>query len=137
MELTRIYLPKPNPENAYVSYEKQLQPRMDFENAELEKLFYDHEAEIMALVEREITDYVNCDDLCNDDENMFPKRCRLTGEWYLAGVSFSDEDFLSVQTAFLEIWNGEKIDYLGLEVILSFDDYMQEFFVDGVNSASI
>ena len=137
MELTRIYLPKPNPENEYVSYENQLQPRMKFENAELEKLFYIHEAEIMALVEREITDYVNCDDLCNDDENMFPKRCRLTGEWYLAGVSFSDEDYLSVQTAFLEIWNGEKTDYLGLEVILFYDDDAQEFFADGVNSASI
>ncbi len=137
MELTRIYLPKPNPENAYVFYENQLQPRMDFENAELEKLFYAHEAEIMAIVEREITDYVNCDELCNDDENMFPKRYRLTGEWYLAGVSFSDEDYLSVQTAFLEIWNGEKMDYLGLEVVLFYDDDTQEFFVDGVNSASI
>lgn len=137
MELTRIYLPKPNPENEYVSYEKQLQPRMDFENAELEKLFYAHEAEIMALVEREITDYVNCDDCCNDDENMFPKRKCLTGEWYLEGVSFSENGRLGVDTAFLSEVTGAKDDYLGLEVILFYDDDTQEFLVHGVDSSSI
>lgn len=137
LEICQIHLPNPNVENEYVYYENQLQPKVDFGNDELEALFKNHESEIMEIVEKEIRDYVNDDDLCNDDEDMFPRRCDLTGEWYLRGINFEYLNFLSIQTAFLGTDLGYKDDYLGLEVIFYYDEELENFVFDGVNSESL
>lgn len=137
LELTQIHLPKPNINNSHATYENQLQPQVRFGDDKLKNLFKKHEEELMDIVEKEITEYVNCDDLCCDEEGMFPKRSVLTGEWYLRAISFSELSFLSIQTAFLGTDLGWKDDYLGLEVTFFYDEEKQEFILDGVNSSCI
>lgn len=137
LKIKQIFLPKPNQKNEYVSYENQQQPKLFFGNAELETLFQSYKAEIMKLVEKEIEDYINCDDVCNDDEDMFPRRSFLTGEWYLRSIYFEDLDFLSICTAFLGTDLGYKEDYLELEVFLYYNKELECFVFDGINSESI
>ena len=136
MEIKRIYLPKSNQNNEYVTYENQLQPRRTFNDSSLEKVFYAHEDELMKIVEKSITEYVNCEDLCNNDEGMFPKPEFMTGEWYVREVYFED-DYLSIDVAFLGTDLGYKDDYLGLEVVFDYDEKSGQFQVDGVNSESL
>lgn len=136
-EIKRIFLTKPNPNNEHSYYENQLQTRVVFGNPELEMLFKAQEDNIMEIVEKEIKDYVNCDDLCNDEEDMFPRRCFLTGEWYLRAIDFEYIDFLSIQTAFLGTDLGYKDDYLGLEVCFSCEEDSGIFRFDGVNSEAL
>lgn len=136
-EIKRIFLTKPNPNNERSYYENQLQTRVVFGNPELEMLFKAQEDNIMKIVEKEIKDYVNCDDLCNDEEDMFPRRYFLTGEWYLREINFQDVDFLSIQTAFLGTDLGYKDDYLGLEVCFSYEEDSGIFRLDGVNSEAL
>ena len=76
------------------------------------------------------------DDLCNDEEGMFPKRSVLTGEWYIRSVSFED-DILSIETALLGTDLGYPDDYLGLELIFIYDDESKEFAFDGINSSAL
>ena len=71
LEIKRIYLTKPNPNNEYSCYENQLQTSVRFGNSELEMLFKTQQDNIMEIVEKEIRDYVNCDDLCNDEEDLY------------------------------------------------------------------
>lgn len=137
LELKKIFLPNPNINNEYVYYENQLQPRVIFGTDELEVLYKHHEKEIMAVVEKELREYVNCDDLCNDDEDMFPRRCELTGEWYISEINFEDKDFLSIRTAFLSMNHEEKEDYLGLEVYFGYNDESDKFEFDGINNECI
>lgn len=137
LELTQVNLPNPNSDNHYVTYENQLQPQVRFGDDKLKSLFKKHEEELMAIVEKEITEYVNCDDLCCHEDGMFPKRSVLTGEWYLRAVSFSELSFLSIETAFLGTDLGWKDDYLGLEVSFFYDEEKQGFVLNGVDSSSI
>lgn len=137
LEIKRIYLPNDNEENKYCTYQNQLKPRKDFANSELEELFNSHELEIMKIVEKEISEYVNSDDVCNDDEDFFPRRCVLTGEWYVSDICFSQKDCLSIMTAFLGIDLGYKDDYLGLEVLLTYDEDSASFIFDTINSESL
>ncbi|MBQ2804029.1 MAG: hypothetical protein IJF07_09045 [Lachnospiraceae bacterium] len=137
LELTQIYLPNLNSDNHYVTYENQLQPQQRFGDDNLKALYEKHEKELMATVEKEITEYVNCDDLCSDEDGMFPKRSVLTGEWYLRSVYFCELGFLSIETAFLGTDLGWKDDYLGLEVSFFYDEEKQGFVLNGVDSASI
>lgn len=137
LELKKIFLPNPNINNEYVYYENQLQPRVIFGTDELEVLYKHHEKEIMAVAEKELREYVNCDDLCNDDEDMFPRRCELTGEWYICEIDFEETDFLSIRTAFLSTNDGRKEDYLGLEVCFFYDEESDKFEFDGINSECI
>lgn len=137
LEIKRIYLPNDNEKNEYCSYQKQLKPRRNFANSELEELFNTHEAEIMKIVEKEISDYVNSDDVCNDGEDFFPRRCVLTGEWYVSDIYFSQKDCLSVMTAFLGTDLGYKDDYLGLEVLLTYSEESESFIFDVINSESL
>lgn len=136
MEIKRIYLSKPNQNNEYVTYENQLQPRRTFDDSSLEKVFHARENELMKIVEKSITEYVNCEDLCNNDEGMFPKPKFMTGEWYVREVYFED-DYLSIDVAFLGTDLGYKDDYLGLEVVFHYDEKSGQFQVDGVNSESL
>ena len=134
MEITRIYMPDPNEENEYSNYRNQLQPRRSFGDSGLEALFYSHEAEIMKLVEEAVSEYINDDDLCNDDEGFWPHRCELTGEWYVREIYFCEKECLSVQTAFLGTGRAgwlERYDYLGLDVTLCYDEEAGEFIFEG------
>lgn len=137
LRIKQIFLPTPNINNEYVYYENQLQPRITFGNDKMKLLYNLHEKEIMAVVEQEIREYVNCDDLCNDDEDMFPRRCELTGEWYISEIDFKETDFFSIRTAFLSISDGQKEDYLGLEVCFYYDEQSDKFKFDGINSECI
>jgi hypothetical protein len=84
----------------------------------------------------EILDYISNDDLCNDDEDMFPRRSVLTGEWYIRSVTFED-NMLSIETALLGTDLGYPDDYLGLELIFMYDEELNEFAFDGINSSAL
>ena len=137
LEIKRIYLPNFNDKNEYCNYQNQLSSRRDFANSELEELFNTNEVEIMKIVEKEISDYVNSDDVCNDDEDFFPRRCVLTGEWYVSWIYFSQKSHLSIMTAFLGTDLGYEDDYLGLEVLLFYDEETGHFIFDTINSECI
>ena len=137
LKMQRISLPKTNPYNKFVTYENGLQPKMDFCNSWLQKFYHDNEKDILTVVENEIESYVNTDNLCNDDVGMFPCRSTLTGEWYLRSIYFESMKYLSVSAALLGNSLGFKDDYLGLEVILQYDEQQQKLVVIGINSASI
>ena len=137
IKLKRIFLCKSNPDNRFPSYFNQLQPKITFADDELERLYRDHEDDIMEIISSELFAYVNNDLLCNDDANMFPRRCLLTGDWYLREVYFDSREYLSVSTALLGNSLGHADDYLGLEIVLCFDENTQAFKVIGINSESI
>lgn len=140
MKLKQLFFDVSNENNDYVSYQNQLKPRLIFDSAELKNLFYEHYDFIMVIVETGITEYINCEDLCNDDEDMFPRKSFLTGEWYISEINFIDlEDmyYLSVQTAFIGTDLGHKDDYLGLDVHLYYDEETAEFIFDGIDSSAL
>lgn len=137
MKLKQLFFDVPNENNDYVSYENQLKTRRIFNSDELENLFYEHYDFIMAIVEAVITDYINCEELCNDDEDMFPKKRFLTGEWYVSETDFEDTDYLAVRTAFIGTDLGYKDDYFGLEVILHYDKETEEFIFDEANGHTL
>ena len=77
------------------------------------------------------------ENLCNDDEDMFPRKNFLTGEWYISEIDFDDTDYLSINTAFIGTDLGYKDDYLGLEVHLYYDEETAEFIFDGIDSSAL
>ena len=100
----------------------------------------------MAIVDKEITAYLEEEDLCNDGEGMFPRRCEMTGEWYVADVYLTEEDgqvYGNIMTHFLGYYPDSCArmpidDYLGLEVWLEYDRDRKVFCFDGsVNSSAI
>lgn len=138
--LKQIFSTLPNLKNQYVTYQDFRTPRQSFHNADAEQLFYSHKEEIMQTVRTELSNYLNDEDLCNDDEEMFPRRCFLTGEWYVCELTSFDNEpglFFSVQTAFLGTDLGYPDDYLGLEVILYYDETAGNFLLDGINSEAL
>lgn len=137
MELTRIDLPNVNEKNQYCTWLNQLQPRKSFGDSEMEELFNANEADIMAMVEEAVSEYINDDDLCNDDEGFFPRRCELTGEWYVREIYFKDGEELSVMTALLGSWPQGKGDYLGLDVFLRYDEESGKFIFEGDVNQSV
>lgn len=133
----RIYLDRLNPKNKYPTYQNRLAPKRDFDSDNLKELFDKRGVEILNIAYQEALKYINDDQLCNDDENMFPRKSRLTGEYYLRSVSFSDYGFCSVVLNFLEKRDSTKDDYLGLEIVFWYDKAQDKFFVREVNSESI
>ncbi|MDU7337447.1 MAG: hypothetical protein E7L17_04955 [Clostridium sp.] len=145
-ELKQINMPNPNDKGDYPNYENKLQPRRSFSNRELESLFYEHEKEIMTIVTHEIALYLSDESVCNDDEDMFPRGCEMTGEWYVGEVElFKEDDEIRgyVLTRFLGYNPPGSArmpidDYLGLEVWVMFDPEQGKFvFEGGLNSSSI
>ena len=136
MNLKMIRLSKPNPDNLFSNYENQLEPRYFFASSVSKTLFENSQKTLLQIAENEIREYINNDDLCNDEEGMFPKRSVLTGEWYIRSVSFED-DILSIETALLGTDLGYLDDYLGLELIFIYDDESKEFAFDGINSSAL
>ncbi|MEW9095335.1 MAG: hypothetical protein AB2417_09665 [Clostridiaceae bacterium] len=145
-ELKQIFMPNPNPNNDYTNYEKKLQPQMRFANPKLKDLFENHEDEIMKIVVKEITEYLEDESACNDDLHMFPRRCEMTGEWYVGGIALREENgriWGSVFTRFLGYYPHPSVrmpidDYLGLEVWIEYDPEHKKFIFDGgLDSSSI
>ena len=145
LDFKQIFMMNPNTNNKYPNFENKLQPRIEFDNAYLKELFLKHQVEIMEIVSNETREYLEIEDLCNDDENMFPRRCELTDEWYVGDITISECDeniFLSVEARFLGFYENTSIrfpvdDYLGLEVWLYYDTEKEHFTYDCINSASI
>ncbi|MDE6539031.1 MAG: hypothetical protein K2K66_02465 [Ruminococcus sp.] len=137
MKLKQLFFDVSNENNDYVLYQNQLKPRLIFDSTELEKLFDKHYNSIMAITEKEITSYINTENLCNDDEDMFPRKSFLTGEWYISEIYFEDIGYLSIQTAFIGTDLGHKDDYLGLDVHLYYDEETAEFIFDGIDSSAL
>ncbi|MBE6876225.1 MAG: hypothetical protein E7496_05790 [Ruminococcus sp.] len=139
-ELKQLFSTLPNPENQYVTYQNFLTPRRDFHTADAEQLFETHQEEIMQVVRKELSAYLSDEDLCNNKTDMFPRRCFLTGEWYvgeLASFDNEQEVFFSVQTAFLGTDLGYPDDYLGLEVLLYYNEETHRFELDSINSEAL
>ena len=140
MKLKKLIFDTPNKNNDYVTYENQLKTRYIFSSSRLKNLFYENYDYIMLTVENAITEYINNEDLCNDDEDMFPRKSYLTGEWYISEICFEDlEDmeWLSVQTAFIADYSGNIDDYLGLDVHFMYDRKKSEFIFDGIDSCAL
>ncbi|MDE7104994.1 MAG: hypothetical protein K2O36_03850 [Ruminococcus sp.] len=91
----------------------------------------------MKIVENEIKAYINNEDLCNDDEDMFPRKSFLTGEWYVSEIDFEDIDYITIQIALIGTDLGYKDDYLGLEIHLHYDEETAEFIFDGIDSYAL
>lgn len=136
MQLKMIRLSKPNPDNKYSSYANQLEPQYFFPDSDARALFEGNKASLLQSAADEILDYISNDDLCNDDEDMFPRRSVLTGEWYIRSVTFED-NMLSIETALLGTDLGYPDDYLGLELIFMYDEELNEFAFDGINSSAL
>lgn len=141
LDLKQIFLPNPNTNNMYVTYENKLQPRMVFGDLSLKALFEKHSDEILKNIICEITNYVNDENVCNDNIDMFPRNSEMTGEWYIGDIYFEDFDYLSVMTCFLGFHPNSKRmpidDYLGLEVHFFYDEDQDKFIFDGIDSSCI
>lgn len=108
-----------------------------FKTGELESFFDRHYNSIMKITESKITEYINTESLCNDKEDMFPRKSFLTGEQYVSEIYFDSMDYLSVNTTFVGTDLGYKDDYLGLEVHLYYDSKTAEFISDGIDSYAL
>lgn len=140
LNLKQIFPDFPNPENQYVSYQDFRSPRLNFHTAEAEQLFDSHKEEIMQIVRTELSAYLDNENLCNDEKDMFPRRCVLTGEWYVCELDSFDHEsgiIFAVRTAFLGTDLGEPDDYLGLEVNLYYAPETENFLPYGINSEAI
>lgn len=137
IKLKKLIFDTPNKNNDYVTYENHLETRFIFANSGLKNLFYENYDYIMLTVENAITEYINCEDLCNDDEDMFPRKSFLTGEWYISEICFDDLKWLSIQTAFIADYSGITDDYLGLDVHFVYDRKKSEFIFDGIDSCAL
>ncbi|MCR5121871.1 MAG: hypothetical protein K6B74_05565 [Ruminococcus sp.] len=136
MEIRMLRLTEPNPDNRYSTFKNQLETKYDFDPPEFKQIFESNKETVMQFVEKELRDYINNDDLCNDLEGMFPRRSMLTGEWYVSSVYFEDH-FLSIETAFLGTDLGYRDDYLGLEAVFIYDSETGKFIFDGINSSAL
>lgn len=101
--------------------------------------------EMLSIAHREVFKYVNDENLCFDycdDSNSFPVRSKLTGNYYIDSISYSNHvnptGFLIMINARLteHLSTGDD-DYLGLEVTLFTRFEYDVFEVWGVDSSSI
>ena len=67
MNLKMIRLSKPNPDNLFSNYENQLEPQYFFTSSVSKTLFENSQRTLLQISEDEIRDYINNDDLCNDE----------------------------------------------------------------------
>ncbi|MGC4118453.1 MAG: hypothetical protein QM765_28640 [Myxococcales bacterium] len=103
-----------------------------------------HRAEMLAIVHKEVEEYVNNPSLCCDARDFFPKPSALTGEYYIARESYfhPDADYdpqpdpwiqIGVMTKFLgssQTPEGVKVhDYLGLQVWLRWTPKTKTFVI--------
>lgn len=138
MILNQIFMPNDNINNEYVNYNNKLKPRKIFESDSLKIFFEKYKSTIMDIFYKEINLYLNDDLLCNNEENMFPKKSILDGKYYISSFSISKYSkkyiYISIEANFLGDFNNKLDDYLGLEVVILFNKEKTNFILDGVNS---
>jgi hypothetical protein len=103
--------------------------------------------EILSPVDKAVNEYVNNDGLTygeDDDENGFPSRKRLSGDYYLARPTYAGGNgwyTVSLMARCLEKpWLPNQIhcDYLGLDVSIALDTaFSSSLYVLGVDSSVI
>lgn len=136
MQIKQIIFQNENINNEYVFYEKAIKPKMDFESDELKNVFEDIREELFLQINELLEEYLDDEELCNDDEGFFPQPRYMTGEWYLARI-YMEPDYLSIETHFIGTDTGKKDDYLGLEVSFYYDEDKKEWLFDGINSEAL
>ena len=96
------------------------------------------------MIYTSLLEYLNDEELCNNEENMFPRYSRLTGNYYVSDEYYSlknDGVYGSIFTRFTEVIhlpNAKSIeqDYLGLEVWF-FIHKCGKIEIYGIDSSSI
>ena len=136
MQLKQIVFKKENINNEYVTYENALKPKIVFSNNKLRDLFDNISEELFLKIDKLLEEYLNNEELCNNDDGFFPLPKYMTGEWYLSKI-YMDEDYLSVETCFIGTDTGKKDDYLGLEVCFYFDKEKGIWLFDSINSVAL
>ncbi len=120
-------------------------PDLSLEGAhEAHAALHARQDEIASLVDRAVNEYVNEDSLIfNEDEDDFPTRKRLNGEYYL-GPSFyqigSNGYSMTIMARCLEKpWYSGQVDcdYLGLNVWINLDPATGSLSISGVDSSVI
>lgn len=141
LNLKQIFLHNDNTDNTYVTYENKLQPQMIFKDLSYKTLFEKHYEEIFRIIVCEINNYLNDEKLCNDELDMFPRKCEMTGEWYIGYIRFKDINYISVEVRFLGFHPDSKRmhidDYLCLDVHFYYNKFKDQFIFDGVDSSCI
>lgn len=137
MEIKRIYLSQTNKDNLFPNFENQLTTRYIFDEPEFKTAFEAHEKEILDISVIKMKEFLNAPVRCNNSEGMFPQPKYLTGEWYLSEVFLSDKKTLSISARFLGTDTGTKTDYLRLEVCFFYDEELDQFIFEQVNSESL
>ncbi len=136
MQLKQIVFKKENINNEYVTYENALKPKIVFSNNKLRDLFDNISEELFLKIDKLLEEYLNNEELCNNDDGFFPQPKYMTGEWYLSKI-YMDEDYLSFETCFIGTDTGKKDDYLGLEVCFYFDKEKGIWLFDSINSVAL
>ena len=80
MKLKQIVFQKENVNNEYVTYEKALKPELVFVNDELKNLFDDISEDLFLQIDKLLEEYLDDEELCNDDDGFFPQPKYMTGE---------------------------------------------------------
>jgi hypothetical protein len=99
--------------------------------------------EILITAHEEVSNYINDDNLCfNDESDSFPMRNKLTGNYYIDYVSYiktvNPVGFrIMISTRFTEFFKDEENDYLGLEVTIFIKNENDAFEVWGIDSSVI
>lgn len=120
-------MPYLNSRNEYTNYDKKLKPKKYFQTKQLKKLYSLYKTQIFKSLKKETLIYLQDNLLCNDEPNMFPKKSRLTGEYYISSIDIyklNNHIILSIKTNFLGFYKYKQTieidDYLELEVSFIF-----------------
>lgn len=99
--------------------------------------------QIHASLDERINAFVNDPRQCFGDDEQFPSRSQLSGDYYIGSQTFEgyrdDGDYqLWIQIRCLGLGGHEQADYLGLEVICSFTPATGELMIEeGFNTSVI
>lgn len=144
--LKRLEMPNANTNNEYTRYEKRMQPRLEIETDELKAFYQQHEAEILAMIEKEAWNYlVNFGAWDIEPGESFPCAAEMTGEWYVGDISLAEENGQINGVIYMRFLGHypegcarpESDDYLGMEAYFDYDQIEHTFIFDSFNTDAI
>jgi hypothetical protein len=151
-KLNQLTFDTENPDNAHVYWgdgKLPLRPQFNYTGVTESdyRLIIQAKSRIDEMVHNAVFEYVNEEDLCNCEEDMFPRADHMTGNYYIGSEYYStqaDDDsiYCSVDTRFTGLFDlpnstePKEQDYLGLEVLFSIYKCGKVKF-QGVNSSCI
>lgn len=94
--------------------------------------------EILSIVHKEISNYVNDNTLCFEDS--FPNKNKLTGKYYIDEIfyiKYPNGFKIMIKTRLTEYILNAEDDYLELDVTLFTMSFQDKFEVWGIDSSSI